>query len=75
MILHWVKTNIEVKKKTKRNVTFVCLCALNFDDHIDLMITRMMESLTNLTNTLKISKIVTKPNKNVNFCSNIQTAR
>lgn len=54
--------NIEVKKKTENNATSVCPRALSLAEHMDLLITRMLESLKNLTNSLKISKNVMKSN-------------
>lgn len=54
MILRWVMTVIsKLKKKTKNNATFVCPCTLGLAEHMDLQITRMMESLMNSTNSLK----------------------
>lgn len=54
MILRWVITVIsKLKKETKNNAAFVCPCALSLAEHMDLQITRMMENLMNLTNSLK----------------------
>lgn len=58
--------NTEVKT-AKNNATFVCPCAVSLAEHMDLLITRTLESLINLTNSLKISKNVVKTNKQVIF--------
>jgi len=45
--------NIKVKKQAKTNATFFCPCVLSLAEHMDLWITGMLESVMNLTKSLK----------------------
>lgn len=49
--------DIVVKKTTKNNAASVCSCAFSLAEHVDLMITRMLERLVILTNSLEIKEM------------------